>query len=109
MFYRVSTAVISPALIHDLGFTTAQLSDLAAAFFYAFAASQLPMGVALDRIGARVTMGFFALAAIGGVVLFAVGPTPTHLRYCMDSAAMRFIPKEDLKKEGYREYAYLFK
>jgi len=79
MFYRVSTAVISPALIKDLGLTTGQLSDLAAVFFYAFAASQLPIGIALDRVGARITMSFLALAAVGGALLFAVGQTPTHL------------------------------
>jgi peptide methionine sulfoxide reductase MsrB len=30
------------------------------------------------------------------------------LRYCMNSAAMRFIPKEDLEKEGYGKYLKLF-
>jgi len=30
------------------------------------------------------------------------------LRYCMNSAAMRFIPKSDMKKEGYSDYLYLF-
>lgn len=79
MFYRVSTAIISPALTNDLGFTNAQLSDLAAVFFYAFALSQLPIGVALDRVGARITMSFLALAAVGGAVLFATGSTPGHL------------------------------
>ncbi|MBI4964489.1 MAG: MFS transporter [Desulfomonile tiedjei] len=79
MFYRVSTAVISPSLINDLGFTNAQLSDLAAVFFYAFALSQLPIGVALDRVGARITMAFLALAAVGGALLFATGSTPAHL------------------------------
>ena len=62
-FYRVSNAVIAPMLIRDLSLDTEGLGLISASFFYAFALTQIPISLFLDKLGPKLLMT--ALSAIG--------------------------------------------
>ncbi len=72
-FYRASIAVISPQLMADVGLDPRGLSLMSAAFFYAFALTQIPIGIFLDRIGPRRTMTALSGVAVSGALVFAWG------------------------------------
>ena len=68
--YRVVNAVIAPDLVGDLGIGPSSLGLLTSTYFIAFASSQLPLGVLLDRFGARRVEAFLLLFAGLGAYLF---------------------------------------
>lgn len=71
-FYRAFLAVLSTALIRDLGATPAELGRASGLFLVAFALTQLPIGPALDRFGPRrMTAAALGLCGGGGALLIA--------------------------------------
>lgn len=74
-FFRSANAVIAEDLALELGLSAAQLGGMTGAFFFAFAAAQLPLGGALDHFGARRVTPPLMLAAVCGSALFALAET----------------------------------
>lgn len=83
-FYRAFLAVMSPVLIADLGVTAGDLADASGVWFLAFAVMQIPVGVALDRVGPRLTAAvLFGIGAAGGAALFATASTAFEVKFAM--------------------------
>ena len=70
-FYRVSNAVIAPLLIRDLSLDTEGLGLISASFFYAFAFTQIPISLFLDKIGPRILMTALSAIGIMGALVFS--------------------------------------
>ncbi len=71
---RAITATLAPVFSAELGLQAADLGLLAGAFFFGFAATQLPLGRALDRVGPRRTLLAMMSLAVLGCCAFALAP-----------------------------------
>ena len=74
-FYRSSVGVIAPELAQELALGPGDLGLVTGSFFVVFAVLQIPMGVLLDRFGARVTVSLTMIAAVAGGAVFALADT----------------------------------
>ena len=75
-FLRNSVGVIAPDLAAEIGLNAGEIGLLSSAFFFSFAAAQIPLGVALDRYGPRRCMLVCAAIAFLGTLAFALATTP---------------------------------
>ncbi len=66
---RLSTGVLGPVFMEDLSLNAGQLGLLVGAFFYAFGAAQIPVGMALDYFGPKRTVIATSLLAVAGCIL----------------------------------------
>lgn len=83
-FYRAFLAVLAPVLEREIGASPGDLALSSGLWFLAFAAMQLPVGWALDRIGPRRTVALaLGLAGAGGAAVFALASAPWHLHLAM--------------------------
>jgi MFS family permease len=73
-FLRNSVGVIAPNLVSEAGLSPLQLGLLSSAYFFVFAAAQLPLGVALDRFGPKLCLLVSAAITVVGCVVFALSP-----------------------------------
>ena len=74
-FYRVSNAVIAPMLITDLSLDTKAIGLMSASFFYAFALTQIPIGLLLDKVGPRRMMTVLSSIGVLGAIIFSLANT----------------------------------
>lgn len=69
--YRTSNAVLAPSLIADLSLGSNELGLISAAFFYAFAVTQIPIMLLIDKTGSRKLMTFFSVIGVIGALVFS--------------------------------------
>jgi MFS family permease len=73
LFFRTANAVIGPALHQELSLSAGAVGLLTGTYFLAFAAAQIPLGMVLDRVGARRVEAALLLVAAAGALGFASG------------------------------------
>src|SRR5512137_2208136 len=78
-FLRNSIGVIAPDIAAEMHIPAVEIGVLSSAFFFAFAAVQLPLGVAIDRFGPKRCMLVCTAVVIASALMFAWGRTPAEL------------------------------
>jgi MFS family permease len=78
-FLRNSVGVIAPDLAREMGLSAGEIGLLSSAFFFSFAAAQVPLGIALDRYGPKRCMLACAAIAFFGTFVFAIATTSAGL------------------------------
>jgi predicted MFS family arabinose efflux permease len=83
-FFRAFLAVLAEILETDIGASSDDLAFASGLWFFAFAACQIPIGMALDNVGPRRTAGWLLLlGGAGGAAVFAMATTPAHISIAM--------------------------
>jgi len=78
-FFRNTIAVIAPELASELDLSAVEIGLLASAFFFSFAAAQLPLGVALDRFGPKRCILVCTAIVVVGTIMFSYAETVNGL------------------------------
>ena len=71
--FRTVNAIISPQLVRDIGLSPADLGLMTSAYFITFAATQIPLGIVLDKYGPKRVQAALIMVAAAGAALFATG------------------------------------
>jgi predicted MFS family arabinose efflux permease len=79
--FRTVNAVISPELQRDVGLDPSSLGLLTGAYFLAFGAAQIPVGMLLDRFGPRRVESVLLVVAVAGALLFATADSLAALAF----------------------------
>jgi MFS family permease len=78
-FLRNSIGVIAPDLARELDLSAVEIGLLSSSFFFAFAAVQLPLGIAIDRFGPKACLLVCGAITVVGAVAFAIATSPMSL------------------------------
>lgn len=79
LFLRSSLGIMAPSLSRDMQLSPEELSLVASSFFFAYALMQIPGGMLLDRIGARLTLSILLLFTAAGAGMFALAGDASEL------------------------------
>ncbi|GHU03505.1 MFS transporter [Alphaproteobacteria bacterium] len=112
-FDRVAPAVVAPEMMREFGITASAMGLLSAAYFYPYAAMQIPSGILSDFLGPRMAVTIFFIIAGIGTAMFGFASTYDVAilgRVCMGiGVAVVYIPIMKIQAQWFRprEFATL--